>query len=466
MKRRTVILVGVSPKVHGALRHAFGAEGASVVDAGTAREALERIRTSPVSILVGPGRLIAGGGADLYARARRLRPTVVGLGVRDGLSMRAANAILREGVFDFVDAEPSAEEAEAAAVRVLAQSELLEALEGARGTAGAAEGYRGFVGRSLPAKRARERLGRLAGEDGPALFVGEAGTGREHAARIVHAASRRSGGRFVAVDGRDRPLEDLRGEIVGFPRRPGALELAAGGSIFIREVERLPSPIQDLLEDTLETGVFRRSGDDDRPLEARLFASAERDGRQATSEGRLPAALASRFDGGTVRLSPLRERREDLALLATHFLDAIREVNGLQDLRLSHDALAVLDRYAWPGNVRELRQAIEQAALLAEDGVIRPRDLPEAVRLAGRRPADAARGSAGRAFRDAKREVVDRFERDYLRDLLDAHAGNVTEAAAHAGMMRSALQRLLRKHGVRSSEFRRRHGTRAPEEGV
>ncbi len=180
------------------------------------------------------------------------------------------------------------------------------------------------------------------------------------------------------------------------------------------------------------------------------------------------ARLALAVDRSLAQYELLEERRslreqiqvrlEDVALLARHFVDEIRSINDLPPIQIAPETIEALTRYAWPGNVRELRHAMEQAVILAQDGTIRPRDLPRTVRAA----ADAASNdeSAAARFRDAKRVVVEAFEKRYLEDLLARHRGNVTAAANHAGMLRSALQRLLRKYELHSSDYRGRRSER------
>ena len=143
-----------------------------------------------------------------------------------------------------------------------------------------------------------------------------------------------------------------------------------------------------------------------------------------------------------------------MAALASHFVEEIRAINDLPPTHIAPEALDALSTSAWPGNVRELRSAIEQGMILAVGGTIRLGDLPEALRSVSGLERDEAR------FREAKRRVVEEFEKRYLGDLLDRYHGNVTAAAHHAGMLRSALQRLLRKYDLRSSTFRGGQGER------
>ena len=162
----------------------------------------------------------------------------------------------------------------------------------------------------------------------------------------------------------------------------------------------------------------------------------------------------------------MRQRVEDIPLLARHFMRTISMINELPPIRLEAGALALLERHRWPDNVQGLRNALEQAAILSPDGKIRPRDLPDGVREPARASLPGAAGGGGtRSFRDAKREVVDGFERRYLLELMERHGGNVTAASEQAGMLRSALQRLLRKYALKSAEFRRRRQVTKPGDG-
>ena len=184
----------------------------------------------------------------------------------------------------------------------------------------------------------------------------------------------------------------------------------------------------------------------------------------AVHDGLLREDLHGRLAITVIHLPALRERREDVALLSRQFLETICEINNLPTVHLSPEALQMLEAYAWPGNVRELRNAMEQAVILATDRTIRPRDLPQVIRNVQVATTPESEDLSGRPFRVAKREVVDAFERSYLSELLMRHGGNVTAAAQQAGMLRSALQRLLRKHELRSADFRRGARARASRE--
>jgi DNA-binding NtrC family response regulator len=297
-------------------------------------------------------------------------------------------------------------------------------------------GRNGLIGRSAELATLREQLERLADLDSSVWFAGEAGTGRETAARTLHTLSSRRGGPFVALRARSQPaLERLK-------------ERAAGGALFLEEPAAMSLDQQSRLCAMLAP-----------PREFRVCCSSLGPPAAAIDRGRLLPELGALVAEETVEVPPLRARAEDIPLLARHFVRGICAMNSLRPVPIAADALALLADHAWPENVRELRNILEQAVIVSRDGTIQVRDLPESIRRRERSripPSPAVSPAAGgpRRFREAKREVVDRFESGYLGELMMHHGGNVTAAAQHAGMLRSALQRLLRKHGIRSAEFR------------
>jgi DNA-binding NtrC family response regulator len=287
-----------------------------------------------------------------------------------------------------------------------------------------------LVGRSEAFEALRRRLDELAASPTPVLLSGEAGSGRRYMAERLHALSSEKGP-FVVVPPADREALD-------------AAMARSGGTVFVAPLEQWTWQAQEALAAKL-SGARARS---------RVVASTDLDPRAAADEGRLSPALVASFGDATVRVPPLRERRADIAVLVRTFIEELRRLNRLPPLTVAPDALTALEGYAWPGNVRQLRSAVESAVILATDGSVRVKDLPEYVL----RPAGLTEGASGAAarFREAKRLVVDAFERSYLEDLLKRHGGNVTGAAEHSGMLRSALQRLLRKHELHSADYRMR----------
>jgi two-component system nitrogen regulation response regulator NtrX len=240
------------------------------------------------------------------------------------------------------------------------------------------------------------------------------------------------------------------GEFVVVP--PGdraALDAALNGdgsTVFVASLDAVPWPTQETLAAALASATLR----------PRIVASTIADPDVLVDEGRLLRSLSEAFAGSIVRVPPLRERRSDIPILVKAFIEELCRLNGLPPLTVAPEAMTALETHPWPGNVAQLRGAVEAAVILATDGVVRLSNLPPDL-FGDARPTEAE-GLAGRRFREAKRSVVGTFERAYLADLLKRNQGNVTGAADQSGMLRSALQRLLRKHGLHSADFRRLRG--------
>lgn len=287
-----------------------------------------------------------------------------------------------------------------------------------------------IVGRSDASEEFRRRVDELAASPSPVLFMGEAGSGRRHAAQCLHALSH-DNAPFTVVPPADRAALD-------------AALRQGGGTVFLAPLEQLAWPAQEALAAALS----------EPRKQTRVMASTSIDPHVAAEEGRLSRTLVAAFGASIVHVPSLRERRSDVAVLVRTFIEELRRLNRLPPLSVAPEALTALEGYGWPGNVRQLRSAVESSVIVATDGTIRVKDLPDYVlRAAGLGEEDVR--AEGR-FREAKRAVVDAFERAYLEDLLKRHGGNVTGAAEQSGMLRSALQRLLRKHELHSADFRLR----------
>jgi two-component system nitrogen regulation response regulator NtrX len=304
------------------------------------------------------------------------------------------------------------------------------------------EGARAIVGHSPGIERLRERLLHLAAVPRDVWISGEPGTGRELAARTLHELSPAVGGEFAVVRGAALDSASWEAQRRGTGR---------AGTLYVEDFTAILPGIQAQMLQTL------RPAGSAAPSELRLIFSSTREPEQAIDAGELAPELWRTLGCETMLLPPLRERRGDVALLARHFVATICQLNQLPEISLTPQADALLESYPWPENVRELRNAIEQAVILSSGGRVRPEDLPERIRQpSGSVALTQPSVLAGRAFRAAKRDVVARFEREYLAELMRRHAGNVTSAAQQAGMLRSALQRLLRKCGMKSVDFRER----------
>jgi Nif-specific regulatory protein len=288
------------------------------------------------------------------------------------------------------------------------------------------------------------------------LIEGDTGSGKELVARGIHRASRRGDGPFVAVNCAALPEALLESELFGHRRgaftgaqqdQRGFFEAASGGTIFLDEVGEMPAAMQAKLLRVLEDGAVTPVGDTrPRVVDVRVVAATNRDLSAEIAGSRFRQDLYYRLAAFPIRLPPLRDRREDIPLLADHLLAAAAARHTKRIAGITPEALGLLAEFRWPGNVRELQNEIERAVALASDGDrIGPAHLSAKLRAGAKAPAgDTAGGSAGQ-LRPARAA----FEARYISEALRQHGGNVSHAARALGLSRVMLQRKMKDYGLR-----------------
>ena len=291
-------------------------------------------------------------------------------------------------------------------------------------------------------------ISRVAKSDSPVLITGESGTGKELVARALHYGSERGAGPLVDVNcaaiGSSNVEYDLFGHELGaFPgattSRTGLLELAAGGTLFMDEIAGLEERLQGVLLRAIEQRTFMRVGGRQKvELNARIVAATNRDLPRLVTDNAFRADLFYRINTISIALPPLRERPNDIPLLAEHFL---QRLGGATPPTLSDEALRVMQRYRWPGNVRELRNVIERAVLLATGGNIRPQDLPLRDMV-----GSTSTGSTGSNGSAGKRALLD-VERSHILGVLQQVSWHQGRAASILGISSKTLYRKIREYG-------------------
>ena len=345
-----------------------------------------------------------------------------------------------------------------------------------RGAAGARldrDPFRSIVGASPRMRRIFRLVSKVARTDSTVLLTGESGTGKELVARALHLQSRRANGPFVPVNVGALPESLIESELFGYARgaftgatidRPGLIEAADGGTLFLDEIGDMPLTSQVKLLRTLESNEVRRLGETtSRLVDVRVIAATHRDLQRMAAEGRFREDLYYRLNVVQIDLPPLRERRDDIGLLASYFLDRIARREG-RTLRFSPAAAALLEAYDYPGNVRELENAIEHAFAVAEGDVLLPEDLPgpiRAPRLLSQSRHDNASGASAAGARApygggapeaaSARDgwTMAEVEKEHIQRVLERHQGNATGAAKQLGISRTTLWRKLRQYGIR-----------------
>jgi two-component system response regulator GlrR len=324
----------------------------------------------------------------------------------------------------------------------------------------ASTSLRGLVYAGSAFERVAQRIRRFATCDSSVLIQGETGTGKEVCAQAIHYHSARAGKPCVAINCGAIPTELVESELFGHVRgaftaaaqaRTGLIREAEGGTLFLDDVDCLPLAAQSKLLRFLQEHEYRSLGANAvHHADVRVVAASNRNLTELASAGRFRPDLYYRLNVLTLALPPLRERCEDIAPLASHFLRQFAVAQGQTPRRLSPGALLRLMGHHWPGNVRELRHVIERAVLLSEGPELRALD----IEIDGSSNCD---NPPFESFQVLKARVVHNFERSYIETLLAFHQGNVAAAARTAGKHRRAFFELMRKHQINATAFRPAH---------
>ena len=285
---------------------------------------------------------------------------------------------------------------------------------------------------------------KVAGTNVPVLLLGESGTGKEMAAAAIHRRSARKDGSFVAINCNAIPENLLESELFGHEKgaftgahiqRKGLLETASGGTLFLDEIGELPLAIQVKLLRFLQDQRFQRvGGRQEIQVDTRLVAATNADLKRLIDNGKFREDLYFRLAVVTIRLLPLRERGEDIVVLAREFLQRYADQERRTKLVFAPDALRAMTHYSWPGNVRELQNRVKRAVIMANGYRVAAKDLE----LNGRE------ASSARTLKQAREEV----ERDVIQQALKRHSGRITAAAADLGISRPTLYELMEKLSI------------------
>ncbi|MFH0777746.1 MAG: sigma 54-interacting transcriptional regulator [Candidatus Eisenbacteria bacterium] len=315
------------------------------------------------------------------------------------------------------------------------------------------EMLQGILGRSSKMRRLLKLMAKIASTDSTVLITGESGTGKELVARAIHYESPRASKAFVPVNCAAVPETLFESELFGYVRgaftgaagtKRGLFEQADGGTLFLDEVAEMPPAIQGKLLRALQDREIRRIGDATSiRVDVRLIAATNVDVRKALDVGQLREDLYYRLNVFRIDLPPLRERREDIPLLARYFLERHSRRTGKRVTGFSEPAQLFLLRHDYPGNVRELENAVERAVVLSEGEIITEKELPSEMTQARmlKAPEEAL---AGYATSWTLRQV----EQEHIRAVLARFEGNVSKAAASLGISRSTLWRKMKEFGL------------------
>jgi DNA-binding NtrC family response regulator len=423
-------------------------------------QALNILKEHHVDLLITDLRMPKIDGMELLRQALELDPNLpVILLTAHGTIDNAVEA-LKTGAFDYITKPFDQTEVRNIVQKAIRTRELASEDIAPTG-AQPKDSDLGIIGESAAIAELRKFVSRLSDTATHVVITGESGTGKELLARALHATSSRRNGPFIKVNCAAVAAEHLETELFGFESRsgsgpvsakPGRLELAHGGCLFLDEVDRLDAASQVRLLGTLADGQFERVGGiQARVVDARLIVASRGELLVQVKQGTFREDLHLHLGVAKVRCPPLRERTDDIASLALHFAIKFSRALGKVLAAVSPDALACLCAYPWPGNVRELEHVIERAVLFSDGPVLTRSDLPRGIQ----EPA-LADGDPGNDYglREQVKAAMSRLERELIDRALAQTKGNVTHAARLLKISRKGLQLKMKELGLRERDDR------------
>jgi two-component system, NtrC family, nitrogen regulation response regulator NtrX len=449
-----ILIVDDEPGVRTALGGVLRDEGYIVDAVSSGEECLERVTRAAVDLIVLDVWLPGMDGLATLARLRERQIDAQVVLISGHGNIESAVRAIKMGAFDFVE-KPLSLDKTVLVIRNALHQRRLEAEN--RALRARVDRTQTMVGESYAMRQLREQVAMAAPTNGRVLIYGENGTGKELVARTIHALSRRRTGAFVEVNCAAIPEELIESELFGHVRgaftgavadRRGKFEVADGGTIFLDEIGDMSVKTQaKVLRVLQEQTVDAVGGKSSIKVDVRVLAATNKDLQAEIRGGRFREDLYFRLNVIPIFVPPLRDRHEDIPLLADHFMADFAREYGRRHKSFESDARAVLQHYSWPGNVRELRNVIERLMIMVPGDTILGPDLGflDPVDLA--RPA--ASGGAGERL--TLHEARDQFERDLILRTLAEQQGNMSRTAEVLGVERSNLYRKMKAFGIAPS---------------
>ena len=431
-------------------------EGYETVEANTAEAALAIFESRKIDLAILDLNLSVGGsGLDLLGKIRDLDPEVMGIIVTAYASVESAVEALRKGAYDYIT-KPFANDHLKAVVRnALAQKALFHENRFLRRELREKYRFESIIGNCDAIEQVFRMMEKVARTDSSVMITGESGTGKELVARAIHFGSERANKRFLPINCGALPETLLESELFGYKRgaftgatqdKPGLLKAADKGTVFFDEIGDMPLALQvKLLRALQERECYPLGSNEPVSFDVRVLCATNKDLDKEVSEGRFREELLYRINVITINLPPLRMRKDDIPLLANHFLRKYEKPLGRSAMRFSKGAMRLLISYPWPGNVRELENTVERAAILAETDVVHAHGLPDKLH---NMTATANSGSHSSGV------TLEELERDHMRRVLNQVNGDKVRAAQILGIHLSTLYRKVQRYHLENEGLR------------
>jgi DNA-binding NtrC family response regulator len=451
MSMSTILVVDDETKIAKLLAERISREGMDVETCASAEEALPRIEAGIIDVVLCDLRLGGMDGLELLKRTKSVSPGTDFVVMTAYASAGTAIEAMRQGAYEYLIKPFQMDEVVLLLKRIHERRDLMSENAALREkVTGTARSER-IVGDSAAIRAIKDLIGKVAPADAPVLIYGESGSGKELVAAEIHGRSRRAREPFIVLNCAAVPETLLESEMFGYERgaftgasqrRPGQFRLADRGTLFMDEIGEMPLGIQAKLLRAIELGEFTPLGSSKSvKVDVRIVAATNRDLEGLVREGRFREDLFYRLNVFPIHIPPLRDRKEDIAVIAAHLLGAWN-TRAQQQRTLSTEVVAKLRGYSWPGNVRELKNVLERAVILAGDGSIDPEHIM-IVNL------EQGKGSSAERARSLLGEMsLPEIERMFVELALRESGGNKSKAAELLGVTRRILYGRLARYGL------------------
>ncbi len=443
-KKVNILVVDDEAIMRESLRDWLRDVGHQVVTAENGPQALEIIEKEKPGIVIADLVMPGMDGIELLKKAKEISPGIEVIIITAYGSIPTAITAMRAGAYDYIEKPFCPEKAELLIERLLERKGLVEENISLRQKLEERYRFENIITKSRKMQQVIELIKAVAKSNATVLITGESGTGKELAARAIHSQSYRKDKPFVAVSCAALPESLLESELFGHEKgaftgahaqRRGKFEIANRGTLFLDEIGVMSTNIQVHLLRVLEEKEFTRVGGNELiKVDVRVISATNKDMKQATAKGEFREDLYYRLNVVTIELPPLRERKEDIPLLAEHFLKKFAVENQKEITGFSPEATDFLLRYEWPGNVRELENAVERAVILAKNSCLEVADLPQGDLLLARSAPP--------------RESLEEVEKNHILNILSATRGNCSRAARILGVSRVTLYNKIKAYGL------------------
>jgi DNA-binding NtrC family response regulator len=471
-KSQTILVVDPETDFLEWAQHQLTTATTRVLTSSNADEAYKVFCRESPDLLITETHLSPFSGQELLVKVRLREPNAIVVLTSQFGTTQAVIESMKLGAFDFIRKETLPFNLKVVVDAALKAQAEMKAATTFKPQLTVEEHQDSIVGKSDAMQQVFKMVGRVSHSDAPVMITGESGSGKELVARAIHHYSQRSSKSFVAINCAAIPDQLLESELFGHEKgaftgasalRVGRFEQCHGGSLFLDEIGDMPLPLQSKILRVLQDGQYSRvGGNETLKSDVRIITATNRNLEQEVAEKRFREDLFYRLNVVRIQLPPLRQRTEDIRLLAEYFLRKVANQKHLPQLKLSEEAVRVLENHSWPGNVRELENTIQRACVLASSELLLPKDIPlghvpsfelPGLASAARHDGPVTTEAAIEVLLKAAQSVPDVqllpwLEREFTLYAMKATKGNQVRAAKLLGITRATLRKRIERFGI------------------